>query len=363
MEICCFVTALLLCFSRRFEELIREKGIFFGILAAMALAVSACGMQGSLPVSAGEGQAAISAFDDREYQPQAAIGGVLPREASEGLGEELLENQTDSQETGLMQDWLENLPAYTGEASMEINQNMPFFLPEEITVNVFEHYSELDSLGRCGVAFANVCRELMPTEERGSIGNVRPSGWHTIKYDRIADRYLYNRCHLIGYQLSGENANEKNLITGTRYLNTEGMLPWENQVARYVEETGNHVLYRVTPCYEGENLVASGVLMEAFSVEDQGEGICLNVYCFNVQPGILIDYATGESELDENWTPPQPEQTGPMYDYVLNTNTKRFHIPECPSVGDMSEKNRDTFTGDRETLIEKGYVPCGRCKP
>ena len=187
--------------------MIREKGIFFGILAAMALAVSACGMQGSLPVSAGEGQAAISAFDDREYQPQAAIGGVLPREASEGLGEELLENQTDSQETGLMQDWLENLPAYTGEASMEINQNMPFFLPEEITVNVFEHYSELDSLGRCGVAFANVCRELMPTEERGSIGNVRPSGWHTIKYDRIADRYLYNRCHLIGYQLSGENAN------------------------------------------------------------------------------------------------------------------------------------------------------------
>ncbi len=134
-------------------------------------------------------------------------------------------------------------------------------------------------------------------------------------------------------------------------------------MARYVEETGNHVLYRVTPCYEGENLVASGVLMEAFSVEDQGEGICLNVYCFNVQPGILIDYATGESELDENWTPPQPEQTGPMYDYVLNTNTKRFHIPECPSVGDMSEKNRDTFTGDRETLIEKGYVPCGRCKP
>ena len=141
------------------------------------------------------------------------------------------------------------------------------------------------------------------------------------------------------------------------------MLPWENQVASYVEETGNHVLYRVTPCYEGENLVASGVLMEAFSVEDQGEGICLNMYCFNVQPGILIDYATGESELDENWTPPQPEQTEPMYDYVLNTNTKRFHIPECPSVGDMSETNRDTFAGDRETLIEKGYVPCGRCKP
>ena len=213
------------------------------------------------------------------------------------------------------------------------------------------------------MAFANVCRELMPAEERGSIGNIRPSGWHTVKYDRIADRYLYNRCHLIGYQLAGENANEKNLITGTRYMNTEGMLPWENLVARYVEETGNHVLYRVTPCYEGKNLVASGVLMEAFSVEDGGEGVCFNVYCYNVQPGIRIDYANGESELDEAWAPPQLEETEPLYDYVLNTNTKRFHIPTCPSVEDMSEKNKEFFAGDRESLIDKGYISCGRCKP
>lgn len=308
----------------------RIKGVFWGILAGIVLSVPACGGQGALPATGSEGQGAVSAFDDKEYQPQAAIGGLLP--------------------------------VYTGQASIEINGNVPFFPPEETTADVFEYYSDLDSLGRCGAAFANVCRELMPSEERGSIGNVRPSGWHTVKYDRIADRYLYNRCHLIGYQLAGENANEKNLITGTRYLNTEGMLPWENLVARYVEETGNHVLYRVTPCYKGEDLVASGVLMEAFSVEDEGAGVCFNIYCFNVQPGIRIDYATGESELDEAWAP-QQEQTEPIYDYVLNKNTKRFHIPTCPSVGDMSEKNKDFFAGDRETLVEQGYISCGRCKP
>jgi DNA-entry nuclease len=180
-----------------------------------------------------------------------------------------------------------------------INDNVPYFSEEDkVRTDAFETYSELDSLGRCGVAYANICQELMPTEARGEIGSIKPSGWHTVNYHEYVDgNYLYNRCHLIGYQLSGENANEKNLITGTRYLNVEGMLPFENEVAEYVEETGNHVLYRVTPVFEEDNLVASGVQMEAYSVEDQGEGVMFNVYCYNVQPGITIDYATGESQL------------------------------------------------------------------
>lgn len=171
---------------------------------------------------------------------------------------------------------------------------------EEYTTESFETYSELDALGRCGVAYANISKDLMPTEERGEIGMIKPSGWHTVKYPEvIEDLFLYNRCHLIGYQLSGENANEKNLITGTRYLNVEGMLPFENKVAAYVRKTGNHVLYRVTPVFEGDNLVAEGVLMEAFSVEDAGKGVEFCVFAYNIQPGIEIDYATGESRLQK----------------------------------------------------------------
>lgn len=196
---------------------------------------------------------------------------------------------------------LEQLPAYSGRPYVEVHGNVPFFTEEDLTEEPFEYYSELDGLGRCGVAFANICRELMPEEERGPIGQVKPSGWHTVKYpDVIQDLYLYNRCHLIGYQLSGENANERNLIMGTRYLNLEGMLPFENETARYVKETGNHVLYRVTPVFEGDHLVASGVLMEAESVEDGGKGLSFCIYAYNVQPGIVIDYATGESALAEN---------------------------------------------------------------
>lgn len=178
-----------------------------------------------------------------------------------------------------------------------INDNIPEFDESEYTTESFEIYSELDSLGRCGVAYANICQEIMPTEERGEIGSIKPTGWHTVKYDIVDGKYLYNRCHLIGYQLAGENANEKNLITGTRYLNIEGMLDFENEVADYVEETGNHVLYRVTPIFEEDNLLASGVQIEAYSVEDNGEGICFNVYCYNAQPGVTIDYETGDSEL------------------------------------------------------------------
>jgi DNA-entry nuclease len=178
-----------------------------------------------------------------------------------------------------------------------VNDNVPFFTEGEMTEESFEDYSELDELGRCGTAYANVGQDIMPTEKRGSIGSVKPTGWHTVKYDIVDGKYLYNRCHLIGYQLTGENANERNLITGTRYLNVEGMLPFENLVDDYVDETNNHVLYRVTPVFVDDELVARGVLMEGYSVEDDGEGVCYCVYVFNVQPGVTIDYATGESEL------------------------------------------------------------------
>ena len=189
----------------------------------------------------------------------------------------------------------EAIPEYSGNPYVELNGNVPYFTDEELSTTAFELYSELDSLGRCGACYANICKEIMPTEERGSIGMVKPTGWHTVKYDCITDRYLYNRCHLIGYQLAGENANEKNLITGTRYLNVDGMLPFENEVADHVDETDNHVLYRVTPVFSDDNLVASGVIIEAKSVEDKGAGLQFNVYCYNVQPGISIDYIDGQS--------------------------------------------------------------------
>ncbi len=188
---------------------------------------------------------------------------------------------------------------YEDAAYVVVDNNMPSFTAEELRQKPFEYYSELDDLGRCGPATAMISQELMPTEERDSIGQVKPTGWHTVKYDVVDGKYLYNRCHLIGFQLTGENANEKNLITGTRYLNVDGMLPFEDLVAEYIDYTGNAVLYRVTPIYEGENLLASGVQMEAFSVEDQGQGICFNVYVANVQPGVVINYANGESWLEE----------------------------------------------------------------
>lgn len=193
---------------------------------------------------------------------------------------------------------LEDIPEYDGKPYVIINDNEPYFDQGDFTTKSFEEYSPLDDLGRCGVAFANIGEDIMPTKERGSIGMIKPSGWQTKKYDFVDGKYLYNRCHLIGYQLSGENANEKNLITGTRYMNTEGMLPFENEVADYVKDTGNHVLYRVTPVFEEDNLVADGVLMEAMSVEDRGLDIEFNVFVYNVQPQVKIDYQTGKSSLE-----------------------------------------------------------------
>lgn len=258
------------------------------------------------------------------------------------------------------------VPDYEGEPYVVLNDNEPDFTEAEITTEAYEDYSDLDALGRCGEAEACIGEELMPTGERESISSVKPTGWVNEKYDSVDGGYLYNRCHLIGYQLSGENANEENLITGTRYMNVEGMLPFEDMVADYVHETDNHVMYRVTPVFEGDDLVASGVQMEAESVEDDGEGVSFNVYVYNVQPDITIDYATGENwETPENETAGNPSSgdTSGQQTYILNTNTHKFHLPDCSGVADIKGKNREEYTGTREELTSQGYEPCGRCHP
>lgn len=303
----------------------------------------------------------------------------------------------------------EAVPDYAGYAYIEVNDNVPYFSDEEKqTVEAFETYSDLDALGRCGVAYANVCRELQPAEPKGEIGSIRPSGWHTVKYnDIISDNYLYNRCHLLGYQLTGENANEKNLITGTRYMNVAGMLPFENQIAEYLDSYDNHVLYRVTPIFEGDDLVAHGVLMEGYSVEDAGAGICFNVYCYNVQPGIAIDYANGDSHEDpsvvayddnyesaiqrdssENITTESSTEGYAAHDVsggdVSNDNVVTSPVTETYSNDDPRENsamvwisetgskyhrrnNCGNMNPDKSTQITReeaegrGYSPCGRC--
>lgn len=236
-----------------------------------------------------------------EVAGEDSSGALGSKDNADGPQEDLVNNNSYVS--------LDAIPAYDGKAYVAVNNNEPFFTDSDMTTTAFENYSDLDSLGRCGVAYANICKDIMPTEERGKIGMIKPSGWHTVKYDVIKDRYLYNRCHLIGYQLAGENANPKNLITGTRYLNVEGMLPFENLVADYVNNTGNHVLYRVTPMFSGSNLVANGVLIEAKSVEDNGGGILFNVYCYNVQPGVGINYENGDSWLDGTTPQKQSAQT------------------------------------------------------
>ena len=262
---------------------------------------------------------------------------------------------------------LSEIPEYSGAEYVVIHDNEPDFTEDELTTDSYETYSELDRFNRCGTAMACIGTDIMPTEKRGNIGQVKPSGWQTVKYDIVDGKYLYNRCHLIGYQLTGENANEKNLITGTRFFNVDGMLPFEDMVADYVKETDNHVLYRVTPIFEGNNLVASGVQMEAYSVEDKGEGICYNVYVYNVQPGIEIDYANGDSWLEEEHAGKTEQNSSASSKgtgkYVLNTNTKKFHNPGCSSAKSTKEENKETYKGTREALIKQGYEPCGRCKP
>lgn len=254
---------------------------------------------------------------------------------------------------------------YEGCPYALVNGGAPFFTDEELNTNAaYETYPELDTLGRCGPCMANIGLELMPTEPRGDIGMVRPSGWHTVRYDDLVDgNYLYNRCHLIGHQLSGENANERNLVTGTRYLNTQGMLPYENKAADYVQKTGNHVLYRATPIFDGDNLVASGVLIEAQSLEDDGAGVQFCVFCYNVQPGVVIDYATGDSWRDPDYIAPTEAPSTGEVRYILNKRSRKFHSPTCSGAESIADHNKAETDKGRDALIQEGYEPCGICKP
>ena len=263
------------------------------------------------------------------------------------------------------------------QAYAVLNNNVPQFEENEITTVAFEEYSELDELKRCGVAFACLGEEIMPTEERGAIGQIKPSGWQMAKYDIVDGKYLYNRCHLIGWQLSAENANKRNLLTGTKYLNVNGMLPFENMVADYIKETGNHVAYRITPIYEGDNLVASGVVMEAYSVEDKGEGICFHVYCYNVQPSVRINYSDGSSFLESSSPNPAPSApisttsapattttqapapAVPSEQTVFTTQTgKRYHSTKnCSGLSNA----KAIFESTLQNAKNKGLTPCSKC--
>lgn len=280
---------------------------------------------------------------------------------------------------------LKDIPKTYDAPFIIVQDNKPNFGNSKSTKS-YEYYGELDSKGRCTVAEACIGRDLMPTTKRGSIGQVKPTGWKMAKYDWVDGKYLYNRCHLIGYQLTGENANPNNLITGTRYLNVDGMLPFENMVADYIKETGNHVLYRVTPIFDGNNMVASGVQMEAKSVEDNGKEICYNVFVYNVQPGVKINYKNGDSEgtksgaylkkeketskkkasssSKKSVTIKKPNSSKVITGkYIFNTNTKKFHLPSCHTVKRMSNSNKRSFSGSRQEAINQGYDPCKVCHP
>lgn len=271
------------------------------------------------------------------------------------------EKETTTQYTEIAQsESVSEVEPYTVYPYTVINNNVPEFEKTDYTKS-FEKYGELDSLGRCTSCIANIGTDLMPTEERGAIGSVKPTGWQVAKYSNIDGRYLYNRCHLIGYQLSAENANPNNLITGTRYLNIEGMLPFENKVATYVKATSNHVLYRVTPIFKDDELVARGVQMEAYSIEDDGEGVEFNVYCYNVQPDIEIDYKTGNSKYVGNEA--ETIDNGEKQKYIVNINTKKFHKEDCPSVKKIKSENKKAYTGYKENLVKNGYSPCSQCNP
>ena len=331
--------------GRKYEMNRKRRYISVWLSLAFAVLLTACGDLNTGDDSTGNGSARSGSYSDTA-------------------------DRSPSVQTA---DTVADVPEYSGEPYVEISGNQPEFEEYELTTAAYEEYSELDELGRCGEAAACVGEETMPTEERESISEVKPTGWVNEKYDSVDGGYVYNRCHLIGFQLTGENDNEENLITGTRYMNTEGMLPFEDMIADYVHETDNHVMYRVTPVFEGENLVASGVQMEAESVEDGGAGICFNVYVYNVQPQITINYATGENwESADSHTAQSVEADGmeqtenvdaKEQTYILNVNTKKFHDPDCSGAENIKEKNKKEFAGTRDDLIDSGYEPCGKCRP
>ena len=362
-------------------------GIALTLLLSIALATGCSASTAGNEAPPGEPtpELASTGTPDGPQEPQSAPAEDTNQQETEAVGEN--RPVTDD---GVLS--YRDVPAFEGNPYVYVNDGEPTFTDEQRAAEPgHEHYGELDELGRCTAAFAVVGPETQPTEKRGSIGEVRPSGWQMAKYDFVEGKYLFNRCHLLGYQLTGENANERNLITGTRYLNVQGMLPFENAVADDVDATGNHVLMAVMPVFEGSELVARGVHMMAESVEDGGEGVAFNVFCYNVQPGVVIDYGTGESMLEEDATP-LPDVSGAesapdtasegagageasekgatgsaegkgTTEYVLNTNSKKFHLPSCSSVDQMSPKNREDVEDTRENLIAKGYDPCKRCNP
>lgn len=362
-------------------------GIALTLLLSIALATGCSASTAGNEAPPGEPtpELASTGTPDGPQEPQSAPAEDTNQQETEAVGEN--RPVTDD---GVLS--YRDVPAFDGNPYVYVNDGEPVFTDEQRAAEPgYEHYDELDELGRCTAAFAVVGPETQPTEKRGSIGEVRPSGWQMAKYDFVEGKYLFNRCHLLGYQLTGENANERNLITGTRYLNVQGMLPFENAVADYVDATGNHVLMAVTPVFEGSELVARGVHMMAESVEDGGEGVAFNVFCYNVQPGVVIDYGTGASMLEEDATP-LPDVSGAesapdaasegagareasekgatgsdegkgVAEYVLNTNSRKFHLPSCSSVGQMSPKNREDVEDTRENLIANGYDPCKRCNP
>lgn len=326
----------------------RTYGFLTGLLLILSVCLTSCGNQGQTD-------------SGKDSNTQSGTKVAAEDHSAEEKG-----SDSESYVT------VDDVPAYSGEPYVEVNDNQPEFTEEELTTVSYEDYSELDELGRCQSAEACIGQELMPTEARESISSVKPTGWKNKSYDTVDGGYVYNRCHLIGFQLTGENANEENLITGTRYMNVEGMLPFEDEVAAYIKETDNHVMYRVTPVFEEDDLVASGVQMQAESVEDDGVGISFNVYVYNVQPYVVIDYKTGENwegdeiaEPEGKWadgTEAEPSDTKEQM-YILNKNTKKFHKPECSGAKKIKAKNKGEYTGSRQTLIDEGYEPCGNCNP
>lgn len=354
--------------------------------ALAAIAALACVLAGCSPAG---GETTTALPDTGTFEQQVSAEEAIASEASEtAAGEEPSEAVAEAAAVSLA-----DIPAYDGSPYVYVNGGEPSFGDEErAAAPGTESYGELDALGRCTAVFAVVGAETMPDEERGSIGEVKPSGWQMAKYDFVEGKYLFNRCHLLGYQLTGENANVRNLITGTRYLNIQGMLPFENAVADYVHATGNHVLMAVTPMFQGDDLVARGVSMMAESVEDGGEGVSFNVFCYNVQPGVAIDYATGDNRLDGTIEgTPLPDVSGApeasassgettdgaaassadtsaetdkgTAEYVLNTNSKKFHVPSCSSVKQMKDTNRQDVKDTRENIVNQGYDPCKHCNP
>lgn len=349
----------------------RTYGFLTGLLLILSVCLTSCGNQGQTD-------------SGKDSNTQSGTKVAAEDHSAEEKG-----SDSESYVT------VDDVPAYSGEPYVEVSDNQPEFTEEELTTVSYEDYSELDELGRCQLAEACIGQDLMPTETRESISSVKPTGWKNKSYDTVDGGYVYNRCHLIGFQLTGENANEENLITGTRYMNVEGMLPFEDEVAAYIKETDNHVMYRVTPVFEGDDLVASGVQMQAESVEDDGVGISFNVYVYNVQPYVVIDYKTGENwEGDEIAEPEGKWADGTEADpsdsksdskinaktdsattskaeakdtkeqtYILNKNTKKFHKPECSGAKKIKAKNKGEYTGSRQTLIDEGYEPCGNCNP